>query len=146
MAHVSAVDVSMEALTVAKRNAVQNEADVHFAKCDILREMPEGTYDIVVSNPPYVCEEERANMQQNVLDYEPSLALFVPNDDPLLFYREIARKCLSGMLKPNGHLIFEINERFGEETAEMLRLMDFHNVDIVKDYCDKDRFVVAQKN
>ena len=145
MAHVSAVDVSMEALTVAKRNAVQNETDVHFAKCDILREMPEGAYDIVVSNPPYVCEEERADMQKNVLDYEPSLSLFVPNDDPLLFYREIARKSLSGLLKRNGHLVFEINERFGQETAEMLRQMGFGNVEVLKDYCDKERFVLAKK-
>ncbi|MCR5697427.1 MAG: peptide chain release factor N(5)-glutamine methyltransferase [Marinilabiliaceae bacterium] len=144
-ARVSAVDVSKEALAVAKRNSIQNGVEVNFVKCDILREMPQGEYEIVVSNPPYVCDEERSDMQKNVLDYEPSLALFVPNNNPLLFYREIARKCMSGLLKPNGYLFFEINERFGMETEEMLRGMDYKRVEVVKDYCNKDRFVVAMR-
>ena len=143
-AKVSAVDISADALEVARRNAERNGVKVNFQQCDILKEMPEGEFDMVVSNPPYVCDRERAQMERNVLDFEPWQALFVPDDDPLRFYRVIAQRCVSGLLKCGGKLVFEINERYGRETAAMLREMGFDEVQVVKDYCEKDRFVVGR--
>ena len=103
-----------------------------------------GKFDIIVSNPPYVCECERALMQRNVLDFEPELALFVPDDDPLRFYRRIAE--LSGrLLRPGGKLFFEINERFGAETLEMLAGMGFNGCRVVQDIFGKERITVAQR-
>jgi release factor glutamine methyltransferase len=101
-----------------------------------------GKFDIIVSNPPYVCECEKALMQKNVLDFEPELALFVPDDDPLRFYRRIAQ--LSGrLLKPGGKLFFEINERFGRETVEMLEETGFVGCRVLQDIFGKERMVVA---
>lgn len=103
-----------------------------------------GRFDIIISNPPYVCECERALMQRNVLDFEPELALFVPDDDPLRFYRRIAE--LSGrLLRPGGKLFFEINERFGAETLEMLAGMGFNGCRVVQDIFGKERMTVAQR-
>ena len=103
-----------------------------------------GRFDIIISNPPYVCECERVLMQRNVLDFEPELALFVPDDDPLRFYRRIAE--LSGrLLKPGGKLFFEINERFGAETLEMMEKMGYTGCRVVQDIFGKERMTVAQK-
>lgn len=147
-ARVSAVDISAEALSVAHRNAVRNDADVAFIQTDIL--CPEqaeadiaGHFDLIVSNPPYIIEEEKGAMERNVLDYEPHLALFVADHDPLLFYRAIARfgkKKLNG----GGHLYFEINARYGAETAGMLCNEGYKNIELIKDLSDKDRIVKAQ--
>jgi methylase of polypeptide subunit release factors len=101
-----------------------------------------GKFDIIVSNPPYVCECEKELMQKNVLDFEPELALFVPDDDPLRFYRRIAQ--LSGrLLRSGGKLFFEINERFGRETVEMLEDMGFVGCRVLQDIFGKERMVVA---
>jgi release factor glutamine methyltransferase len=150
---VYAVDISEEALKVAKGQpfaklvAEQGGKAPKFSKMDVL-DMEQSCsfkpFDIIVSNPPYVCECERALMQRNVLDFEPELALFVPDDDPLRFYRRIAQ--LSGrLLKPGGKLFFEINERFGAETLEMLHEMGYTGCRVVQDIFGKERMTVAQK-
>lgn len=138
-----------------------NGVDVKFFECDVLAPQAEeviaaacggqmagsagcGQFDIIVSNPPYVCECERALMQRNVLDFEPELALFVPDDDPLRFYRRIAE--LSGrLLKPGGKLFFEINERFGAETVEMMEKMGYTGCRVLQDIFGKERMTVAQR-
>lgn len=121
-AEVSAIDISEEALIVAKGNAESNSCRVNFAQLDILDRQKRdeaGTFDIIVSNPPYIREAEKEDMQRNVLDYEPATALFVPDNDPLLFYREIAEFGKTH-LKNGGKLYFEINQAFGNETVELL--------------------------
>ena len=141
---VTAVDVSEKALEVAKKNAEANGVDVRFILDDILNpqnpELIDIQYDIIVSNPPYVCQREKSEMRANVLDYEPSTALFVSDTDPLIFYRKIlefAQKALN----PNGEVWFEINERFGEETKNLCLEKGFKNVEIIKDFRGKDRIV-----
>lgn len=143
---VDACDFSSEALQVAEENARRNNADVHFFRCDILRSIPAGSYDLIISNPPYVCEGEKVSMESRVLDYEPASALFVPNDDPLLFYRRIASLASDGeigLLRPGGQLYFEINERFGNEMATLLHNQGFVDVEIRNDMYGKPRYVAA---
>ncbi len=119
-AEVTAVDVSEKALAMARQNARANGTDVHFLQADLLTfHFPLSTFHLIVSNPPYVRDSERAKMQRNVLDYDPALALFVPDDDPLRFYRAIAaiaKECLN----QDGLLVVEINETLAEETAALL--------------------------
>ena len=104
-----------------------------------------GVLDLIVSNPPYVCDSEKLQMRPNVLEHEPHLALFVPDEDPLMFYRAIAQ--LSGrLLKPGGALMFEINERFGQETKKILQDLGFGNCRVVQDIFGKDRMVLGYKN
>ena len=148
-AQVYGCDISPEALAIACGQEI--DADVKFFECDILAPQAEevigaecgaAKFDIIVSNPPYVCECEKALMQKNVLDFEPELALFVPDDDPLRFYRRIAQ--LSGrLLKPGGKLFFEINERFGRETVVMLEETGFVGCRVLQDIFGKERMVVA---
>ena len=148
-AQVYGCDISPEALAIACGQEI--DADVKFFECDILAPQAEevigaecgaAKFDIIVSNPPYVCECEKELMQKNVLDFEPELALFVPDDDPLRFYRRIAQ--LSGrLLKPGGKLFFEINERFGRETVEMLEETGFVGCRVLQDIFGKERMVVA---
>ena len=148
-AQVYGCDISPEALAIACGQEI--DADVKFFECDILAPQAEevigaecgaAKFDIIVSNPPYVCECEKELMQKNVLDFEPELALFVPDDDPLRFYRRIAQ--LSGrLLKPGGKLFFEINERFGRETVEMLEEDGFVGCRVLQDIFGKERMVVA---
>ena len=148
-AQVYGCDISPEALAIACGQEI--DADVKFFECDILAPQAEevigaecgaAKFDIIVSNPPYVCECEKALMQKNVLDFEPELALFVPDDDPLRFYRRIAQ--LSGrLLRPGGKLFFEINERFGRETVVMLEEMGFLGCRVLQDIFGKERMVVA---
>jgi release factor glutamine methyltransferase len=147
-ARVNAVDISEKALEVAKRNAKQNEVSINFMQLDILdrerwQELPET--DVIISNPPYVCDSEKQMMQPNVLDYEPHLALFVSNDDPLLFYNAIADFALQ-KLKPNGSLYFEINENFVLQTKTLLEIKGFTNCEIRKDMQGKDRMIKAWLN
>jgi release factor glutamine methyltransferase len=147
-ARVSAADISPEALSTARRNAERNGTDITFIRTDILRseeaeaDIP-GQFDIIVSNPPYIKEEEKKDMERNVLDYEPHLALFVPDEDPLLFYRTIAR---FGKKKLNagGRLYFEINAQCGAETAGMLCIEGYKQVELIKDLSGKDRILKAQ--
>lgn len=140
-AFVTATDISIDALTVARDNAAILNAPVEFIQHDILtQDIPLGELDVVVSNPPYITQTEEAAMSRNVLQYEPHLALFVPDDDALKFYKAItikAREVLTG----GGLLIVEINERFGNETAALLKANHFHHVAIIKDLDGKDRIV-----
>ena len=143
---VTAVDVSEKALEVAKKNAEANEVNVNFIKDDILnpqnRDLLNGQFDIIVSNPPYVCESEKSEMRANVLDYEPSTALFVSDNDPLVFYRKILEFAQKA-LKPNGEVWFEINEKFGNEMQDLCFDMGFNNIEIIKDFRDRDRILRA---
>lgn len=142
---MEAWDISTKALEVAQRNARKQGVSVDFRIRDILHceekeEEEAGQYDFIVSNPPYICEEEASGMDDNVLLYEPHLALFVPDADPLLFYREIARFALRH-LKPDGMLYFEINRRYGTETCALLRTLGFADVELRKDEFGNDRMV-----
>lgn len=143
---VTAWDVSPEALSVARANARKLQSNVRFVECDVLAcQVDEvGLYDVIVSNPPYVTEAEKADMEPNVLQWEPSLALFVPDDDPLRFYRRIA-VLGRDMLADGGRLYFEINRAYGREMVEMLRAMGYVGVRVEKDLSQNDRFVIAEK-
>ena len=143
---VTAWDVSAPALEVARSNARRLEAEVRFEQCDVLTCEPDGAdrYDVIVSNPPYVTDSERRDMEPNVLRWEPSLALFVPDDDPLRFYRRIAslgRQLLAG----GGRLYFEINRAYGPQTADMLQSLGYTHVRVEKDLSQNPRFVIAEK-
>ena len=140
---VFAVDVSEAALDLAKRNAERLHATLTFQKLDILEEkIPYEQLDIIVSNPPYVRYSEKEKMHKNVLEYEPHLALFVFDEDPLLFYRVIAEKGKKA-LKPGGKLYFEINEGLGVDTKNLMEELGFYHVRILKDLNDKDRIVIG---
>jgi len=140
-ATISALDISEEALLIAGQNAKINEVTVTFFQTDILsaKVLPR-QYDVIVSNPPYVRDLEKQKMQKNVLEYEPEIALFVTNDDPLLFYRTIAQLAKK-YLKPNGFLIFEINEYLSDEMKSMLETMGFQDIEIKKDIFKKPRML-----
>ena len=142
-AEVIAFDVSEEALQIARENAESNSAKVTFVQDDVLN--PTSDYfnqpvDLVVSNPPYVCDSERTAMEANVLDWEPEKALFVPDDDPLRFYRQILTLAKNQM-NPDGQVWFEINERMGEEMLSLCREMGFSNAEVLDDFAGKPRFV-----
>lgn len=140
---VSALDVSDGALEVARQNAIANQVDVNFFKQDMLSfPVSLGSYAVIVSNPPYVCESEKAAMQANVLNYEPALALFVTDSDPLVFYRQIARFAKLSLI-PGGRLYFEINERFDEETKKMLETEGYADVELRNDFYGKCRMARA---
>lgn len=144
--HITAWDISTDALSVAKENNRLNGTDVTFAQTDILSYNPTGeTFDIIVSNPPYIREEEKKEMQPNVLNWEPHTALFVPNNDPLLFYRTIAKKALA-MLVPGGRLFFEINRAYGKEICNMLNDYGYTQIKLHKDFADNDRMIKAEKS
>jgi release factor glutamine methyltransferase len=143
-ARVSGLDISEETLEIARGNALDNRTKVDFRKMDIIEttSLP-GTYDLIVSNPPYVRETEKAQMKDNVLKYEPARALFVSDDDPLLFYRHIAALSKTA-LKDRGWLLFEINEYLGEEMISLLKGSGFENIELKKDFRGKDRFIQGQ--
>ena len=143
-ATVDAFDISEKALETAQSNATLNKLEVNFSKVDILNtpEM-EQKWDIIVSNPPYVTELEKSGILPNVLDYEPHLALFVPDNNPLLFYHCIAIFAQQH-LKPKGKLYFEINRQFGKATVDLLTAMGFGNVELRKDISGNDRMVRAE--
>ena len=145
-AQVTAWDVSADALALATLNNSLLQASVRFEQRDVLTCLPraEERYDIIVSNPPYVTEAERKEMEPNVLDWEPSLALFVPDSDPLRFYRRIG-ELGRDLLAEGGRLYFEINRAFGDATAELLRSQGYANACIRKDIAGNDRFVIAEK-
>lgn len=140
-AEVSAIDISAEALNVAKNNAALNQVNVNFLKADILTisKLP-GTFDIIVSNPPYVRELEKDQMQQNVLSNEPHIALFVENGNPLLFYDKIAELAKTHLTE-NGVLYFEINQYLGSKTVDLLKTKGFINIELKKDIYGLDRMV-----
>jgi release factor glutamine methyltransferase len=141
-AEVIAFDVSEEALQIAKENAERNGVKVNFVHDDVLQ--PQSDFfnqpvDLVVSNPPYVCDSERAQMEANVLDWEPENALFVPDEDPLRFYRQILALA-KPQLTPNGQIWFEINEQMGEKMLELCHEMGFAEAEILLDFAGKPRF------
>ena len=145
-ANVLGYDISEKALETASRNAVLNQANVVFDKVDILNHVStqamNQTFDIIVSNPPYVTKQEANEMRANVLEFEPHLALFVEDQQPLIFYEAIAQFA-SHALNENGLVVVEINESLGEETAAVLSKLDFSEVEIIKDIHQKNRFVKA---
>jgi len=146
-AQVEAWDVSDEALAIARENASRLSAKVTFKKNDILKENVAPSLwrglgeavSLIISNPPYICEKERKDMEQRVLDHEPSLALFVPDDDPLLFYRAIAEYATRA-LTPKGLLLFEINPLYKDAMEEMLLSLHFHDIVFHEDQFGKIRF------
>lgn len=145
-ADVSAWDISSKALDVATLNSKANSTTISFKQVDALSEYPlDKKFDIIVSNPPYVLESEKKSMEQNVLDYEPHQALFVPDNDPLLFYKRIADIALN-LLNPQGKLYFEINQAKGKEVTDMLEEKGFTNVTLFQDLSNKDRMVRAVLN
>ena len=144
-AEVSAWDISDDALAVAAENSKANGCAVAFELVDILVHQPGGElFDIIVSNPPYIKENEKESMHANVLDWEPRTALFVPDSDPLLFYRTIAKKGLT-LLKPGGRLYFEINRAHGKETMDMLAALGYTHIELRKDFAENDRMIRAVK-
>jgi release factor glutamine methyltransferase len=144
-AKVSALDISEEALNVAKNNAEFNQVTIDFILADVLaiEKLPD-TFDVIVSNPPYVRESEKDLMQQNVLSNEPHIALFVENENPLLFYDKIA-ELAKNHLTENGVLYFEINQYLGEETVDLLKTKGFKNIELKKDIYGVDRMVKCLK-
>ncbi len=144
-ATVEAWDVSREALNVAKENATINHVTVNFLEVDALKPLQENQrFDIIVSNPPYIREMERKTMSSNVLDYEPQLALFVPDNKALIFYNRIADIALQ-QLNSDGWLYFEINHAKGAEVVQLLKEKGFVNVELKKDISKNDRMVRAMK-
>ena len=142
-AKVESWDISEGALQVARRNCVRNEAEVLLRQQDVLNAVPSGElYQVIVSNPPYICEKEKVDMDANVLDWEPETALFVPDADPLLFYRKIAELGVS-MLCEGGALYFEINRAYGEETLRMLEGLGYRQLELRKDDFGNDRMIKA---
>ncbi|MDE7377769.1 MAG: peptide chain release factor N(5)-glutamine methyltransferase [Paraprevotella sp.] len=143
---ISAIDISRQALDIAEQNAhLAHAENIEFIRCDILDSqtwprIPTATWDIIVSNPPYVLQSETRDMTANVLNYEPATALFVPDEDPLIFYRTIARYAQT-YLKPNGRLCFEINRRFGKEVTELLAASGFSQIELRKDFRENDRMI-----
>ena len=143
---VSAWDISAEALAVATENSKANNCTITFKQVDILAYQPnDEQFDIIVSNPPYIKEVEKEQMEANVLDWEPHTALFVPDCDPLLFYRTIAKNGLI-LLKPGGRLYFEINRDHGKETMEMLATLGYTSIELRKDFAENERMIRAVKN
>ena len=143
-AQIDALDVSRDALAVARDNAAALKAKVRFFESDMLMPQPAATYDIIVSNPPYICWSERESMERNVKDYEPGQALFVPDNDPLLFYKAIAPYAMQSLDK-GGRLYLEINQRFGREVKQLLEAGGFDEVRIIEDSYGKVRFAAAVK-
>ena len=142
---VTALDISSQALEVARSNNSSLGANVNFLEVDILNATElKGEYDIIVSNPPYITKKEKPLMRKNVLDYEPDLALFVEDDDPLLFYRKIGELAFSN-LNDGGTLYYEINENYGIECCDMLKIVGFRNVILKRDLNHKNRMIKAIK-
>lgn len=144
-AHVEAIDISQEALATAYQNAKMNEADVIFYNQDVLAvEELEHKYDIIVSNPPYVRMLEKKEMRDNVLSNEPDSALFVSDDDPLIFYRKIGELAFES-LSVIGFLYFEINEYLGKEMIDLLKGIGFSDIELKRDMFGKDRMIKASR-
>jgi len=142
-ADVTAMDVSADALRIAQENAQQLGLDIHFVQQDILKATPESLkYDLIVSNPPYVCESERTQMERHVLDFEPELALFVPDYDPLKFYRAIIHYAQTA-LKNGGTLAFETNRDYAKAVGEMMKDAGCSDVEVKKDMYNNERIVIG---
>ena len=145
---VTGIDISAEAIEVAKENALRNNVDVNFYVADIFShdqwQMTNDKYDIIISNPPYICESEKASMRKNVLDFEPAQALFVPDSDPLKFYRRIAELFThhtSHIKHHTSYLFFEINEAYPQEVVSLLESLGYTDIQITKDIYGKARII-----
>ena len=139
------MDISPEAISVAKQNASDNKVKIQFVQDDIRDsqfKFENQKFDVIVSNPPYIKEDEKAAMHSNVLNYEPSLALFVPNQNALLFYKAILAFAKVNLVE-NGRIYFEINEALGNEMKELCLSFGFQNVELQKDMQGKDRLLVV---
>ena len=145
-ARVEGWDVSPQALTYARRNGINHDVCIEWRECDLLQYVPhdEPRYEVMVSNPPYIMQHEKVDMDNNVLQYEPHLALFVADNDPLLFYRTIADIAAKELLQ-GGTLYFEINRLMGEACSKMLREKGFVEVEVYRDYLDADRMIRCVK-
>lgn len=140
---ITSWDVSEKALDIARRNKLLNQVDITLAQVDIFdTALPDIHVDVLVSNPPYITEKERSGMERNVLDWEPELALFVPDSDPLLFYRRIAEVGCD-ILVSGGTLYYEINRAYGKETVQLLEEMGYQSVELRKDMFGNDRMIKA---
>ena len=140
---ITSWDVSEKALDIARRNKLLNQVDITLAQVDIFdTALPDIHVDVLVSNPPYITEKERSGMERNVLDWEPELALFVPDSDPLLFYRRIAEVGCD-ILVSGGTLYYEINRAYGKETVQLLEGMGYQSVELRKDMFGNDRMIKA---
>ena len=153
---VVAIDISSKAIEIANKNAKNNGVSVYFAKANILdldnsneneiSKLNMGVkFDIIVSNPPYVRNIEKDQIRANVIDFEPHLALFVEDSDPLIFYRKIL-ELSQNILKPNGKLYFEINQYLGRETFQLVEKYNFKNIQLKKDIYGNDRFIECSIN
>ena len=147
-ATVCAIDISEGALFTAKENAIRNQVEIQFYRQDILAKLPDyisdRKFDIIVSNPPYVTPKEKSAIHDNVLKYEPHAALFVPQDNPLLFYERIANTGHS-LLNKSGFLYFEINPLYGQEICQMLQTKGYLDVKLHPDISGKDRIISAKR-
>jgi release factor glutamine methyltransferase len=144
-ASVIASDISEDALITAKRNCDLNEVHVNLLQHSILKQpLPYNFFNIIVSNPPYIAEREQETMEKHVLGFEPHLALFVPDDDPFVFYKAITSQAKDALIL-GGLLAVEINEQFGNDVSELFKSSGFLNVEVVKDIFGKDRFVKGVK-
>lgn len=141
---VTAWDISADALDVARENAQQLGANVNFVKLDALNAKPEGEWDVIVSNPPYICEKEKKDMAVNVLEHEPHTALFVPDAGPLLFYRAITRLAVQTLNK-GGRLYFEINPIYADDTCRMMQAEGMTAVELRSDMYGKQRMAKGVK-
>lgn len=137
---ITAIDNSLEALEIAKSNAILNSVKINFVLSDIFNFSDTKKYDLIVSNPPYVLESEKKIMDKNVLDYEPHNALFVSNNDPLVYYKEIA-KIATNNLNKNGLLFFEINEKYSNQIMELLSNLNFVDIELKKDINGRNRII-----
>lgn len=146
--NITAIDVSNDALSVAQKNATDNQLDIHFFQLDILEKISwedHAEYDVIISNPPYILESEAAQMADIVLNYEPHRALFVPDTDALLFYKSIA-DFATRCLKNDGALYFEINEMMASEVTDVLKTYGFNAVELREDMQGKNRMIKAQRS
>ena len=142
---VDALDVSSSALELAKQNAKKNEVDINFIEADIFEYISDKQYDLIVSNPPYIRNLEKKKMQNNVLNFEPQLALFVEDDDPLVFYNSILQFANSNLYE-KGSVYFEINENFAKEMESLLYSYGFTEIELKKDSFGKNRFIRGLKS
>jgi release factor glutamine methyltransferase len=141
----TAIDISKSALEVARNNARVNDVNIKFVQADILKTTSlNELYNIIVANPPYVREKEIDKMHNNVLQNEPHMALFVPDEDPLIFYKAIARLAI-GSLVQNGALYLEINQYLSEDVKELLKEFNFSDIELRKDIFGNDRMIKARK-
>ena len=140
---VTAIDISDDAVNLTKENNQLHGCNIKCIRKDIF-DLEDEEYDIIVSNPPYICDSEIVDMESNVVNYEPHIALFVSDNHPLKFYDVITAYAAKN-LKPSGKLYFEINQKFGNEMIELLKNFDFDNIELIKDINNNDRIIRGEK-